>query len=304
MTDIKYPRWIYYPNCSEPDKWIQELVNVFFNKKNEKNIRIYVLKINDLSPPILEYIVIVKYIVKWFIFKQRSKGKIDDIRKYKNIHIGKRCFIAGNGPSINKTNFNLIKDEIIIATNQLYKAKKDLNINVTYYITDNKYLIETCYDDFCNIDKKIFLGQTAAVAYGKMLSKGEKEFKNKPVAIRNKIKHMWHGKEMPTNIEKGFADGATVVIGGLQLAFYMGFKEVYLLGCDCDFSKQGHFYDEPLESYEKEIIEVPRWFESYKMCKKAYKKDGRKIINATVGGKLEVFKRQSLEEIMGKGEND
>ena len=115
--------------------------------------------------------------------------------------------------------------------------------------------------------------------------------------IRLRLK-TWNGSDTH------FADGATVVIGGLQLAFYMGFKEVYLLGCDCDFSKQGHFYDEPLESYEKEIIEVPRWFESYKMCKKAYKKDGRKIINATVGGKLEVFKRQSLEEIMGKGEND
>jgi hypothetical protein len=34
------------------------------------------------------------------------------------------------------------------------------------------------------------------------------------------------------------------------------------------------------------------------MCKKAFEEDRREIINATVGGELEVFRRQSLEEII------
>ena len=109
---------------------------------------------------------------------------------------------------------------------------------------------------------------------------------------------------MSTNLEKGVSDGATVVTDCLQIAFYMGFEKVYLVGCDCDFSNKGYFYDEPPEKYAHEIAEVSRWIEAYKMCKKAYEKDGREIINATVSGKIEVFRRQNLEEIIGKREYD
>ena len=37
---------------------------------------------------------------------------------------------------------------------------------------------------------------------------------------------------------------------------------------------------------------------SYETCKKAYEDDNREIINATVGGKLDIFKRKKLEEII------
>ena len=41
--------------------------------------------------------------------------KNDDLKKYKNVHKGKRVFLIGNGPSLAKTNLDLIKDEYSIA---------------------------------------------------------------------------------------------------------------------------------------------------------------------------------------------
>jgi hypothetical protein len=38
-------------------------------------------------------------------------------------------------------------------------------------------------------------------------------------------------------------------------------------------------------------------FKTYEVCKRVYEEDGRKIYNATVGGKLEVFERVKLEDL-------
>lgn len=39
----------------------------------------------------------------------------ENLKKYKNIHKGKRVFLIGNGPSLAQTDLDLIKDEYSIA---------------------------------------------------------------------------------------------------------------------------------------------------------------------------------------------
>jgi uncharacterized Rossmann fold enzyme len=262
---------------------------------------IFIIRINQGAPSILKYVSDAQNELGWFILKHQTRGKTQDIRLYKNIHRGQRCFIIGNGPSVNKTNFRLIRNEINFGTNLLYEALEKLGIKCTYYVMFNKYLMSIYFDNFCNLDLPFFIGQHAAEEYAQQIKKTNKEFKQKPVVIRYKRELMWAGKEMSTDLHKGSSDGDSVVISGLQIAYYMGFTKVYLLGCDCDFGIQGHFYTGTTKGDEDEQnVSVPRWMKSYRMCKKAYEADGREIINATVGGKLEVFKRQSLEEIIGR----
>ena len=77
----------------------------------------------------------------------------------------------------------------------------------------------------------------------------------------------------------------------------MGFREVYLIGCDCDLSKGIH-YDGSEETNAPYVDSWNNVFKLYEICKKIYEEDGRIIYNATVGGKLEVFERRKLEEII------
>lgn len=75
----------------------------------------------------------------------------------------------------------------------------------------------------------------------------------------------------------------------------MGFREVYLIGCDCS-SKGSHSY----ASKDSNVTGNDDWetlFETYEVCKRAYEHDGRTIYNATVGGKLEVFERVKLGDL-------
>jgi len=76
----------------------------------------------------------------------------------------------------------------------------------------------------------------------------------------------------------------------------MGFDKIYLIGCDCDYSGLHRFDGLPTENKIQE--NWPKLFNLCKICKSVYERDGREIINATVGGKLEIFKRKKLEEMI------
>ena len=117
-----------------------------------------------------------------------------------------------------------------------------------------------------------------------------------------------HRKGISLDITKVVYINFTVIIDlCLQLALYMGFSEVYLLGCDCDvFDKQtdsedSHFHS----SYPDRRFPIQRdttkWFDnvvkSYATAKEVFERHGRKIYNAGVGGKLEVFERVNYDEL-------
>ena len=85
----------------------------------------------------------------------------------------------------------------------------------------------------------------------------------------------------------------------IQLAAYMGFNEIYLLGVDCNYKQErkrfidnGHFVEVPGE------LEM-RMTAGFKAAKQYIDKhNGLKIYNCTRGGMLEVFKRKNLEDVL------
>ena len=92
--------------------------------------------------------------------------------------------------------------------------------------------------------------------------------------------------------------GKTIVYeGALQLAVYMGFSEIYLLGTDCcqyDGEKQ-HFVSN--YSIEKSILHIDDMFLAYQSAKKYADAHGIKIFNATRGGDLEIFERVDFDKL-------
>ena len=85
----------------------------------------------------------------------------------------------------------------------------------------------------------------------------------------------------------------------IQLAVYMGFKEIYLLGADCNQSKgkQIHFeeYGVPDTTIDPER---ERNIVGYKEVKKYCDNHDVTVYNATRGGELEVFERRNLDDVL------
>ena len=222
------------------------------------------------------------------------------LKKFKDIHKGERCFLIGTGPSLNKTDFSLIKDEILFGVNTLYKGLSKFNINCKYWAVTDIAVWEKHFAKILGIDTTLFLSGAAGRNYLFNKDYFQKFQTNKPIIIRH-LSLMWICNRFSKDLSFGAYNGDTVMIDiCLQAAYYMGFNKVYLLGCDCDYSGLHRFDGLRSENITTPAIEgdLSRIFASYEICKKIYEKDSREIINATVGGKLEIFKRKKLEEII------
>jgi len=244
--------------------------------------------------------IIYDIIVNYRFYKEFAKyGK--EAEKLHNKHKGERCFIVATGPSLNKTDLNLIKNEIIFGVNTLYKGLDKFGMNCNYYVISDRTVCDRFSKDILDLDTNLILCYLSARGFLREKSK----YKTKKPFVIKGGGSIIRSKTFPKDISKQvYAGGSTVIIICLQLAYYMGFKEVYLIGCDCDYSNEAHFDGKKAgiltENRLKEEQHWERVFSAYRICKKVFEEDGRKIYNSTVGGKLEIFERKNLEKLMEK----
>jgi hypothetical protein len=108
-----------------------------------------------------------------------------------------------------------------------------------------------------------------------------------------------------------------VTIINLQLAYYMGFTEVILIGMDfsytipddakIDGSNITSMSDDPNHFHPDYFGKGKVWKDpqldrvlaNYRLANLVYESDGRRIVNATPGGKLELFERVPYDELFG-----
>lgn len=217
-----------------------------------------------------------------------------EITAFKDIHKGERCFIIGTGPSLNKTNLSLIKDEIIFGVNTLYRGLPRFGITCRYYGVCDLAMWQENYKELLEIDTTLFLTGLPGIDY--LTHQERYQFGRTPVVIKQHSN--WaNSKGFSKDLSEGLYEGSTVIKDGcLQVAYYMGFSQVYLVGCDCEHW-ESHF-----DGSRGKVDTVGAVFDAYQVCKEAYEKDGREIINATVGGKLELFRREKLSlQLVQKG---
>lgn len=238
------------------------------------------------------------------------------LRKLKDIHSGERCFIIGNGPSIRKQNLMLLRDEITFATNWFVLHEEFDQLQINYYcISDPRVwwgkdgMPPSLYDPL-NSQRSVtkFFEHTAKPVC-----------KSRGLFVGQQCYFIWldytrkvRDGFVSLDISKGVNHGNTVIIDFcLPIACYMGFKDIYLLGCDCDYHleeapdfSKAYFYDIGRHCSERVSKEVllgcsQDWvFDAYRVMKRALQEKGVNVYNAGVGGRLEVFERVELEKVL------
>lgn len=237
-----------------------------------------------------------------FLMRQRRR-----LEALKNRHRGARCFIIGNGPSLNRIDLGQLRNELTFGVNGIFYKTRETGFRPSYYVVEDEHVLfdnlETINHFDC--DQKFF-----------------------PDVYVRCVPHDANTVCLPTDFgfyraghpgfaEPGFSQdcseiiyaGQTVTYLCLQLAFHMGFSEVYLVGMDfyytvpsstrivgCDyFSRE----DDPNHFHKDYFGKGKRWHDprldrveiAYRKAKEEYERHGRKIMNATVGGRLEIFPR-------------
>lgn len=222
----------------------------------------------------------------------------EEICRFKNIHKGKRCFIIGLGPSLMIEDLDRLYNhqEICISMNTIWKAFDKTKWRPTYYVADDYRVIRGDCGDMLEHMKNsyCFIGDTDPQFCEKM---------DRPSYVFLHHANQEISEDMPSKFSGDFSrncyTNSTVTNSCLQLAAYMGFKEIYLLGVDFSYGSSKyetykHFYK---EDNKNSLGFRDAVYMGYLGAKKYADEHGIKICNATRGGKLEVFERVDFDEL-------
>lgn len=234
------------------------------------------------------------------------------LSSYRNKHQGQRCFVIGNGPSLTPEDLERLKGEYSFGCNMVYKIFGQTSWRPTYHCVSDMMLSQHKGPEFARYVESPFF--TLRSRYRKM-----EECPKDTVYVYD-INHKYY--RVSNNLFRYVVRSkATVVLFMMELAMYMGFQEIYLLGVDCtsSFEKQGHFVENYISkdlqkedlartrdimrnphATEEEIrrYHLERDVHRYGKIHEAAKKRQVQIYNATRGGQLEVFPRKSLDVIL------
>ena len=239
--------------------------------------------------------------------RARKKGREDPrfarIRQYRNCHKGKRCFIIATGPSLTIGDIELLENEITFGMNSITRVFDQTSWRPTYYGIQDRHVYEKMEPSILEHyrDKEnVFVSDELENLFS--LPEGFVRFPY------NGNYHLYTGKDYSARFSDDayevVYDGYSITYSLIQIAVYMGFKEICLLGCDCNYpvGQKNHFVESGF--VDKNAASNPqRMRVGYRKAKEYADAHGVRIVNCTRGGMLEVFPRRTLEDVLQeKGE--
>lgn len=318
---------------SDNESWLINGINVFslllmeYLKKRNKNIYFYaqtslkasvldiikeefdILKNNtqfDYGVDVVgeekfDDICIKCYDAEALLFEKYNKTK-KSIMKFKDIHRGKRCFIVATGGSLTIEDLNKLHEagEYTISMNRIIEAFDHTEYRPDYYVVADSLIAEQLADEIINMNG---VERFCAYYFHEFYSNFGSGIVNDYVEISVKDKR---NQLFSPDFSKVAIGGGTVTYTCLQLAVYLGFTNIFLLGVDFDYNGKEpelvtHFYGQGKRKIRVNKFDYELQLQSYKAAKRYADNNNCKIYNATRGGALEVFERVNFDELFKEG---
>lgn len=167
------------------------------------------------------------------------KGKRRELAALKNKHKGERVFIIGNGPSLQKMDLSPLKNEFTIGCNGIYKQFEEWGFHTDYLIVQDVAQTELRGKELSRLKGPVKLANLSCAHALSLFNDflffyTQKEYKtpgdSEPVP------------PMFTEYFHSFVFGrGTVAYAMMQLAYFLGFKEIYVIGIDHNYPLSERF---------------------------------------------------------------
>lgn len=217
------------------------------------------------------------------------------LRRFKDKHKGEDCFIIGNGPSLNKMDLEPLKDYHTFGLNKIYLMFEKVDLNLSYLVSVNELVIEQSQRQF----KEMYCPTFLAYEHSRNV----------------KAKHIFKIKggerwSFSRDITTPITYGNTVTYVAMQLAYYMGFENIFLIGVDHSFKQakgkenqmevmegedENHFHPDYFKGMKWHLADLDGSEVSYTIARFVFERFRGKIWDATKGGKLEIFTKIPYE---------
>lgn len=255
-------------------------------------------------------------------WRRYGRERNDAIGALENRHAGvRRCFVIGNGPSLKGMDLKPLAREHTIAANSFYKHPDAAAIGLKYlcifdphFMQDQPRAIEwhrTVAQQLPTTTMVLHHSARTLVDRHALYAGREVHYVRSGVQT-HELKYVDFDFRRPRNI--GMTTGSSIAI---PLAIFLGFREIVLVGFDCnwlaDTGKSYHFYDtheyfpefDSIDKdgrgygYEAFLRIIQREFESHRLIRAKAEARGVRIVNATRGGLLDAYERADYAALVG-----
>lgn len=252
----------------------------------------------------------LRYFLSENVLKNNSRNRL---LSFKNLHDGKRCFIVGNGPSLNKMNLNLLKNEYCFIFNGAYSLRKIIEPKKIFHVVEDRLVLDDNINEINSLQGNVFLPSDLQ----------NKIFSKNPIICHFQRADEEKSENWPNFVNCSTDDpifywGGTVAYFGLQLAAWMGFQKIYIIGVDLTYQipdsaiRKGSILEsteDDVNHFEKSYFgkgkkwHVPqpdRMQYAFKNSVKPLESLNIKTYNAGVGGNLSAYERKDFKEILSE----
>jgi hypothetical protein len=232
----------------------------------------------------------------------------------KNAHLGETCVIIGNGPSLNEHDLSKLARVHTFGVNGIFYADERFGDRLSYYVVEDTMVMQDNLPEIRAYQAKMKLfpslyrdrvGVAPNTAYFGM-NQGFYAGSSPAFALPR------FSIDAPSRVYAG----QSVTIMNLQLAYWLGFSTVALIGMDFSYTvpddakiegnhitsagdDPNHFHP---EYFGKGKVwkdpKLDRVLANYQLAKLMYEADGRRIVNATAGGELHLFDRVDYDDLL------
>ena len=219
----------------------------------------------------------------------------------------KRIFIIATGPSLRISDLDWLTEnnEITMSVNSIFKIFDKTKWRPDFYVMDDYWVYKRWIDSGINVEFEkncknlVFLSED--------MRKGLKYVPdNKKIGTVSLCYwDHWYNLESRyykycKDIKYGHYDMFTVTNLCINLADYMGFEKIYLLGVDCNYrSGIMHIGDSSEKHDDKMVKNLIRSEDAMRNGYRLIEKERPGLVfNATRGGALEEFQRVNMDDII------
>ena len=234
----------------------------------------------------------------------RFRDSVRRMLALKDKHLGERCFILGNGPSLKKTDLSLLKDEVTFGLNRIYLLFDEMGFSTTYYVSVNSLFIHQCVHEIVQVPCPKFIHWR---------ERDLVDFTADMIFFRTRGDPGFY-----TDLAEGVWVGATVTYVAMQVAHYLGFRKVILIGVDHSFETKGEPSTTIVSQGDDPDHFDPRYFGkgfrwqlpdletselAYRIARYQFERVKREIVDATIGGRLQVFRKVDYHALFDRNDH-
>lgn len=161
--------------------------------------------------------------------EELTMQEVERLNELQGRFAGERIFVLGSGPSLNKTPLEKLENEHVFAVNRIGLLLERVSWQPMFYTAFDTRVVP---DNAAEISELDIPYKFFSPRYRNLLGEAENHYFHSVSANYNGFGHSFTDNAAYC----GFGGGGTISVIAIQLAYFLGFREIYLLGMDASYT--------------------------------------------------------------------